>query len=1066
MKRFFAGIALASVMGWATSVLATPSKVLKIEKKWQKPVYTVQTDSDLQIRITFYRPDVFRIEAAPKGAYKDPLNDPSKAQILVDNEIKNPEVKMEENQNRILFSTASLSLQLDRATLTFSLHTADGKLLWKENKALGFDKEETTQYLNTDPSEQFFGGGQQNGYFTHKGRKIVIRADGNWNEGGHPNPAPFYMSNRGYAVLRNTFSVGAYDFTNNEQILLAHRENRFDAYYFVGKSFNRMVDLYTQFTGRPHFVAIWALEMGDADCYMTRDKKTKQLVRNENGEFVEITDHCIKKVAEQYRKHDMPGGWMLINDGYGCGYTNLIKVVKALDKLGFHTGLWTEKGLEKTEWEVGTAGTRVQKLDVAWTGPAYQFSLDANKQAWESLVTHSNSRGFVWTVQGWAGTQRYAVCWTGDQSGSWDLIRYHIPTLIGSGLSGQAYATTDVDGIFGGSPETYTRDLQWKCFTPVLYAMNGWSKMPKSPWKYEEPFRSINRKYLKLKMRLTPYMYRYARDAYTTGAPIVRGMLWDFPNDPKTWDRSTQHQYMLGDALLVAPVYTSMKMNKGWRKEDIYFPKGRWIDYWDGRTIDGPYTLDAYPITLEKLPLFVRAGSIIPMYPEMLFNNQKPKNPLTLDIYPHGESTFDLYEDDGTTRLYQKGEFAIQRFKMSAPKTQSGNMTFTIGASVGTFKGKLQNRTYELTIHTPFKPNAVHIKKDDSLVELNALKTFSGTANGWFYDSSERSGTMHIRLPQASTDKKIIVNIAVTKNQKCPAPRPYPVPKITPELDSTEFIVQVNSAQRGRSISNAFDGTPETIWHSKFTKTPDHHPYIIDVDLGALRAINGFSYLPRQNGVNGRIANYELYAARFKGQFKKPIIKGTFKNDSEWQRIKFPTQWSRYLRIKILSEINGKPYATAAEFEFSQNLAAKPIPDDIKYLSDLKPTSTKGQWKNDQSIGGKTISVNEQTYKKGIGALSGSELVYTLDGTWNRLVGHVGMDDEVGEKGRIMFRVYGDGKLLFESPEMDGNNIKQLMDLNILGISNLKLVLLHIGEQSENDHGDWVDIKLIRKGSE
>ena len=171
----------------------------------------------------------------------------------------------------------------------------------------------------------------------------------------------------------------------------------------------------------------------------------------------------------------------------------------ALAGLGFHTGLWTEGALNRINWEVGHAGSRVQKIDVAWSGPAYQHALECNKVAAEGIERNADARAFVWTVQGWAGTQRYGICWTGDQYGNWDLIRYHIPTLITSGMSGQAYATTDVDGIFGGSPETYTRDLQWKCFTPAIYVMNGWSHMPKSPWNYEEPYRSINRDYLKLK---------------------------------------------------------------------------------------------------------------------------------------------------------------------------------------------------------------------------------------------------------------------------------------------------------------------------------------------------------------------------------------------------------------------------------------------------------------------------------------------------------------------------------------------------------------------------------------
>lgn len=150
--------------------------------------------------------------------------------------------------------------------------------------------------------------------------------------------------------------------------------------------------------------------------------------------------------------------------------------------------------------------------------------MDANRQAFNGILDNSDSRPFLWTVMGWAGIQRYAVAWTGDQSSSWDYIRWHVPTLVGSGLSGMAYASGDVDAIFGGSAETFTRDLQWKAFTPVLMGMSGWSSNArKHPWWYDEPYRSINRDYLKLKMRLTPYMYGLVHEAAQTGAPPVRG---------------------------------------------------------------------------------------------------------------------------------------------------------------------------------------------------------------------------------------------------------------------------------------------------------------------------------------------------------------------------------------------------------------------------------------------------------------------------------------------------------------------------------------------------------------
>ena len=1085
MKNFLGKIFRSSLLlgALATQLSAKePGAITQLSQDAGLKEYRLATANEIQFKVIFYRDDVFRILAAEDGKYSDPLNDPKKAQILVDKTRLKSGVTVVEDVQKIVFKTKKLSLILDKKSSTFELQNSQGKTLWKEVKALDLAKE-TTQTLSTDLEEQFYGGGQQNGYFSHKGTKIDIVADGNWNEGGHPNPAPFYLSSKGYGVLRHTFAVGAYDFSNNQSIALEHNENRFDAFYFVGDDFKRVIDLYTQFTGRPNLVPIWGLELGEADAYMTRDKKTKQLSKDPvTDEFIETTPDVIERLAKKYRENDFPCGWILPNDGYGCGYVELPRVVKELKDMGFYTGLWTEGELLKTKWEVGTAGSRLQKLDVAWTGPAYQHALECNKSAWTSIEDNSDSRGFVWTVQGWAGTQRYGICWTGDQSGSWDLIRYHIPTLIGSGMSGQAYATTDVDGIFGGSPETYTRDLQWKCFTPVLYAMNGWAgDISKSPWAYEEPYKSINRDYLKLKMRMTPYMYKYTKEAWDTGAPITRGMLWEFPEDKKTWGKDTQYQYMLGESLLIAPVYTSMKVNKGFRKEDIYLPKGKWFDYSDGRTLVGPTTLDTYPITLEKLPIFVRGGAIIPMYPEMLYNNQKPKDPLTLDIYPHGNSSFEIYEDDGLTRKYQKGEFAKQLIEVEAPENKLGDILVKVGKSKGQFDGKLETRVYEFMLHTFVKPEKVTVEGVElpqnfflslfgSSNEVNEVETkeeFDAAVSAWYFDAKEKRGTIFVKLPRVSTEKELTVKVAIDEAQTIAAAPAYPEPVITAEIDKTGFVVTGGKPLGdGYAASMAFDGNDENMWHTVWQDKAIKHPYTIDVDMGGLYAVNALNYLPRQNGKKGRIAKYEIYLSRYKGQFDKPIFTGTFKNIKDWQKITFPTTWAKFARFKIISEVFGANYATASEFTLLQDLKAPKLEDEILYLSDLKAEKITGTLNNDKSAGGKAIVVNGKTYKKGLGVKANSEIIYKLDGTWDKLLGHVGMDDEVGDKGSVMFRVFADGNLIFESPEQTGKSIKQLMELNIFGVKELKLILLDLGDGNELDHGDWVDAKLLRKGSE
>ncbi len=1065
----------------------TPGKVDRVVPENGVASYKIYTDTDIQLRVEFFGPDCFRIQAGKDGEFDDPLNDPKKAQILLKTLPTNrARVDVVQLPEKITFTTPNIVLTLDRETCTFSLSRTDGSLVWRETRPLAFEGDKTTQMLATDDDEFFYGGGQQNGQFSHKGTRIDIVADANWNEGGHPNPAPFYMSNRGYGVLRNTFSIGAYDFTDSHEIALAHGEDRFDAFYFVGDSFNRVLDLYTQFTGRPNFIPRWGLGLGDADAYMTRDKKTKEPTVEKDGTFTEITPYVIDRIADKYREHNMPADWLLVNDGYGCGYTQLPYVVDELAKRGFHTGLWTEGELVRTKFEVGVAGTRIQKLDVAWSGPAYQHGLQCNKEAYDSFIHNSNARPFIWTVQGWAGTQRYGVCWTGDQSGDWTLIRYHIPTLITSGMSGQAYATTDVDGIFGGSPETFTRDLQWKCFTPALYVMNGWAKISKSPWTYEEPYRSINQKYLRLKSTLKPYVYKYAHDAATTGAPIVRGMIWNFPNDRKTWDKSTQYQFMLGDDILVAPVYVSMAVNRGWRKEDIYLPEGLWFDYWDGRRIEGPTTIDAYPITLEKLPLLIRGGAIIPLYPEHDFDAEKPFDPLTFDIYPYGESEFELYEDDGSTRAWEKGEFAMQKISVSAPKGKPGEIKIHLSPLVGEFDGKLASRVYQFSLHVPVAP--LNVKLGDKEISSVSKDDFTNAEEAWCFDE-DRGGIIRVKLARRATSESVDVELALDESKPFPESEPYPVMEISSDLDKSEFVIKASSEHPRNLVRNAFDGSPETFWHSDFGPGKKYqHPHTIDVDMRRLVAVNGLTYLPREGIARGSIKGYEIYVSRSPEDFGEPVAKGEFprefvepddakgpdgkklpdiKKTPKPQTVGFPTTWGRYMRIKITSaQKDDDDNASAAEFDILQDEKATPLPDEVFPLGAkaIEPASTKGDVKFNSGFNSSKVVVDGTEYKNAIAARIGSEIVYELDGSFDKLKGQVGR--EPNATGNITFRVFADGVQVFERFGQKPNDVKQLLDVDITDVKELRLVVEGEGDAPSRASGVWADISLVRKGSE
>jgi alpha-glucosidase len=662
-------------------------------------------------RIMFLSDDTFRIRVAPGGRFVDETG-----MVVRPDDVPGIEPEVEDTGSYYRIRTAALALRVYRDPLRFGLYRPDDATrIVEETRCLTISDGNgpTTQYLTRGADEQFFGGGMQNGRFSHRSRSIDIAASYNWDDGGCPNSVPFYLSTAGYGVFRHTFAPGTYRFGHT--VRTAHQEPRFDAYYFVG-GLKHVIDRYTDLTGRPLMPPIYGLEMGDADCYC----------HNANRGERHTLDALA--VADGYVEQQMPLGWMLVNDGYGCGYEHLEEVTEGLADRHITLGLWTSTGLADQAREV-RAGARVRKLDVAWVGPGYRFALDACRQAYEGIEAHSDARGFVWTPEGWAGSQRYAVHWSGDQEGSWEYIRWQIPTYAGATMSGQAYTTGDVDGIYtGGTPETYTRDLQWKMFLPVAMTMDGWAETDKQPWRHGEPYTSINRAYIQLRERLLPYFYTYSAQAHRTGVGMIRPLVFGYPDDPGILREEVKYEFLCGDSFLVAPVYQDEEVRDG-----IYLPAGTWIDYWTGERHRGPLRLHGHPAPLDRLPLFVKAGSIIPMWPDGTRSwETRDRTQLDLDVYPDCDGSFTLYEDDGVTRAYTTGEYAEQTFTIA---TAADGLTVTIGSSAGAYTGRPASRRYALRICHPGAPTAV-----------------AGSAGGRSMDlagqhTSDRGGTTIVTTP-------------------------------------------------------------------------------------------------------------------------------------------------------------------------------------------------------------------------------------------------------------------------------------------------------------------------------
>ena len=351
----------------------------------------------------------------------------------------------------------------------------------------------------------------------------------------------------------------------------------------------------------------------------------------------------------------------------------------------------------------------------------------------------NDARPFIISLDGWAGTQRYAGIWSGDQTGGqWEYIRFHIPTYIGSGLSGQPNITSDMDGIFGGKNLAMnTRDFQWKTWTPMELNMDGWGANEKYPHALGEPATSINRWYLKMKSELMPYAYSIAKEA-VDGKPMIRAMFLEYPN-PYTYGKATEYQFMYGPYFLVAPIYQETQADEKGNdiRDGIYLPEGVWVDYFTGEKYAGNCVVNNFASPLWKLPVFVKSGAIIPMTNPNNNVAEINKNLRIYEIYPDGYSSFTEYDDDGITQAYLNGEGVTTQIE--AEVGNKNNVTVTIQPSTGDFKGFVKEKATELHFNVSEMPKkiAAKIGKDKvKLTEARSMDEYLKGENVYFYDAA------------------------------------------------------------------------------------------------------------------------------------------------------------------------------------------------------------------------------------------------------------------------------------------------------------------------------------------
>ena len=372
-----------------------------------------------------------------------------------------------------------------------------------------------------------------------------------------------------------------------------------------------------------------------------------------------------------------------------------------------------------------------------WRSLRNAFPLETVRGVYEKQrKTSEEKRVFIMTRSAFAGQQHYGSnMWSGDVASSWDMLRKQVPAGLSFSLTGNPNFNTDIGGFFCGSyntkgsgsapqnpqyQELYVRWMQYGLFCPVFRSHGA--DAPREIWQFGkkgEPVYDAIEKMIRLRYRFIPYLYSTAWQVTSANESYLRPLFSDFAADRRVWD--VADEFMFGHSILAAPVveaqYTQERIIRedamtGWDKKEVkpesenttvnwsetktaskYLPKGAlWYNFWTNKTYKGGQTV-TLQTSLDRVPMFVRAGSILPLGPEMQYVGEKAWDHLEIRIYPGADGSFTLYEDEGDNYNYEKGVYATIPFTWN-DKTSS----LTVGSRQGSYPGMLASRQFTFVL--------------------------------------------------------------------------------------------------------------------------------------------------------------------------------------------------------------------------------------------------------------------------------------------------------------------------------------------------------------------------------
>jgi len=354
---------------------------------------------------------------------------------------------------------------------------------------------------------------------------------------------------------------------------------------------------------------------------------------------------------------------------------------------------------------------------------------------------------------GGLGNHRYQIGFSGDTISVWPSLAFQPWFTATAANVGYAYWSHDIGGHLPGAvdPELYTRWVQFGAFSPILRTHT--TKNPESErrvWAYPEPYSSILRSAFQLRYALQPYLYTEARKTYDTGVAFFRPLYYDWPQQDAAY--TSKNEYLFGDQMLVAPVVAPADQVSGLTTQSVWLPEGEWIEWPTGKHFTGPIAVERN-FSIDQIPVYVKAGAIVPQQPPMLYTGQKPVDPLIVNVWPLKPGTssgYSVYEDSGVAEEYQRGVFTRTPIKAA----QTGDtLNVEIGPVQGTFPGMLAKRAYELRLPADWPPASVTVNG------LPVRQAGPLGKDGWSFEGN----TLTTVIPVPSVDAATKVAIEVRR---------------------------------------------------------------------------------------------------------------------------------------------------------------------------------------------------------------------------------------------------------------------------------------------------------------